>query len=390
MSSELSQDLKGKSSVNVALVNSICVRGDAISEAVRGTAFALSEKIGAKCKLFTYACDYKDLSHRIVSGPLDILSDFYFQNSDIIIYHFGIHYDLFDTILLAPTAARKFVRYHNITPKNLVAKSSHRLIDKSLAQRANVSFADEIWADSAYNKQDLVEYGVDPDKITISPLFVKFSGVPERVKRRADEPIELLYVGRFVASKGLIDLLEAIDAIRSVAPPFRLRLIGNVDFSDPSYIALIQNSIKSRGLDQIVIFDGKVDDETLTKRYAEADAFVIASYHEGFCVPLIEAMRFGCVPIAYDAGNMANLVADYGSVVPTGDVAALSRAIATVVADVSTARRRGDSARIRWGRQKISWRSYRAKLKDYVGQFEYEAYAERVSSRVSKQKITAK
>jgi glycosyltransferase involved in cell wall biosynthesis len=54
-----------------------------------------------------------------------------------------------------------------------------------------------------------------------------------------------------------------------------------------------------------VVFTGHVDDDELMAFYGVADAFLCLSEHEGFCVPLLEAMMFGIPVLAYDAGAVA-------------------------------------------------------------------------------------
>jgi glycosyltransferase involved in cell wall biosynthesis len=65
----------------------------------------------------------------------------------------------------------------------------------------------------------------------------------------------------------------------------------------------------------------------MAELYARSDVLVIPSHHEGYCVPVIEAYGFGRFVVSYDAGNLPTIVGGLGTVVPTGDVAALEAAI---------------------------------------------------------------
>lgn len=369
--------------LRVAIVNGLCVKADAISQSVHGTALALTRGLGAECRLYSYRCDFADLDFRNVAGPADIVFDSGFREADVVIYHFGVYYELFNTIFVAPAKARKVVRYHNVTPKHLVPRSDHRVIDKSLNQRANIGAADEVWADSDFNRQDLVDYGITPDRIRVMPLFVKFPAAAAKPVRAVGAPVEILYVGRFVASKGLLDLVDAIAALPTETPQVRVTLVGNVDFSDANYIAKLREQISRQGLDDKIVFAGKVEDDALARHYADADIFVMPSYHEGFCVPLIEAMHAGCIPICYDAGNLPNLVSDKGPLVQCGDVAGLSGAISNVVRDVVACRRRGHKAMLTWSGRKERIEDYRAGLAKYLQQFEFDAFARRIVDRVN-------
>ena len=67
------------------------------------------------------------------------------------------------------------------------------------------------------------------------------------------------------------------------------------------------------------------------------DIFVLPTHHEGFCVPILEALVSGCRVIAYDNSNVTSISGGLGTLVLTGDVRALSDAIARTVGDVSSA-----------------------------------------------------
>jgi glycosyltransferase involved in cell wall biosynthesis len=69
------------------------------------------------------------------------------------------------------------------------------------------------------------------------------------------------------------------------------------------------------------------EDAAMAELFERTDALVVPSYHEGYCVPVVEAYGFGRFVIAYDAGNLPNIVAGLGLVVPTGDVDALEAAV---------------------------------------------------------------
>ncbi len=58
--------------------------------------------------------------------------------------------------------------------------------------------------------------------------------------------------------------------------------------------------IVDRGIDPFITFTGYVDDAKMVGRYRSADVFVCMSEHEGFCVPLVEAMFFD-IPIVAKA-----------------------------------------------------------------------------------------
>ena len=106
-------------------------------------------------------------------------------------------------------------------------------------------------------------------------------------------------------------------------------MIGSSTHSDPSYIESLRRQIESAGVHASIELD--VPDSLLRLRYQESDIFVTASLHEGFCVPVIEALAAGCRVVATDAGALRETVGPGGCVVPVGDEVALSAAILDAV-----------------------------------------------------------
>jgi glycosyltransferase involved in cell wall biosynthesis len=104
--------------------------------------------------------------------------------------------------------------------------------------------------------------------------------------------------------------------------------------------------------------------------YLSADALVLPSYHEGYCVPAVEALWAGCFPITFDSSNLPHVTGGLGTLVPTGSVDAFRAAVFDFVDRIDSARRqghqvllptsaRGDMAESDW-RQRV-----RSHLRDY-------------------------
>ena len=178
---------------------------------------------------------------RTVSGLPDLLLDPAFQAADIIIYHFGIYCELFDALIAAKGRARQIVHFHNITPPQFVAPAQRQVIERSFIQVHNLKKADEVWADSHVNAETLETLGIDPTRIQVIPLAVE-NPTPRTLCGKAPTPLNLLFVGRFVQSKGVLDLVEAVDLVRSrCTVPFRLRLAGSLEWSDSTYVTRVKD-----------------------------------------------------------------------------------------------------------------------------------------------------
>lgn len=334
--------------MRVSLIADVLKEKDAISSSTRSKALALKQMarsgdIDLDLRVFVTASDY-DLGDSVknVSSTVELMYDRHFLASDLIIYDFGIYYELFNSIHLAPEAAKVMVHYHNITPADYVASYNREYIEMSFVQLVNILKADTAISSSRYNDENLMSYGVDEKKIVYLNYVIDSAGAsgavgvnPDHLPGKAglDEKewagtVDAVYVGRFVPAKGLKDLLEALrHAIDNGAGNIHLTLMGSRDLSDPGYFQELGDQIKSLGLaGHVSIVDGPTDEER-DAHYRRAHLFLTASYHEGFCVPVIEALKHGCYVISYDSGNLAYVANGLGSTVKTGDVREFSEKI---------------------------------------------------------------
>jgi glycosyltransferase involved in cell wall biosynthesis len=126
---------------------------------------------------------------------------------------------------------------------------------------------------------------------------------PSPVVRRLydDGRTNVLFVGRIIPNKRIEDLIRSFAFFQAqVQPQSRLLLVGDHRGFE-RYLARLQQLARELRVDEVV-FTGQVDDDELYAYYRLADVFLCLSEHEGFGVPLQEAMLFGLPVIAYDAG----------------------------------------------------------------------------------------
>jgi glycosyltransferase involved in cell wall biosynthesis len=317
--------------MKISVVHGICVRNDAISNAIADNIGWLREA-GHEVVLFAYACEHA-VPHRLVRDVTDILLDAHFQDSAVVIFHFGIFYPLFDLILLVPDSARRLVVFHNITPKRFVGPEQHATIDKSFAQMGNLMFADHVACDSASNLEVLRAARVDTPA-TVLPLAVHGQARPSAAKPgHADGIVRLLFIGRLVRSKGVADLLDAVARCLQADSGARiaLDLVANLGFSDPDLVDQVRAAAgqwpRLYGARVSVRLHGDAPDQLKQRLLADADLFVLPTYHEGFCVPIVEALAAGCRVVCYDNSNTPAIAAGHARLVPTGDIAALAQAV---------------------------------------------------------------
>lgn len=160
-----------------------------------------------------------------------------------------------------------------------------------------------------------------------------------------DEPL-LLYFGRLEYEKGVHDLIAALPRIRRAHPGTRLIVAGTGTAAD-----MLFTSARTHRVRRSVAFLGHLPDDELVAALAAADAVVLPSRYEPFGIVALEAAAAGAPLVASTAGGLGEVVVDgeTGVSFPPGDVAALARAVGTVLTDPSAATRRARNARARLG-----------------------------------------
>jgi glycosyltransferase involved in cell wall biosynthesis len=143
---------------------------------------------------------------------------------------------------------------------------------------------------------------------------------------------DLLFVGRIVPSKGQHQLVAALWAYRRLYDPAaRLHLVGGS--SSFAYLKALRGFIAELGLVDAVRITGDVSDAALAAYFAAADAYLSLSAHEGFGVPLVEAMAAGVPVVARRVGAVAETVGDAALLVDGPDPTYVAAALHRVIAD---------------------------------------------------------
>lgn len=133
----------------------------------------------------------------------------------------------------------------------------------------------------------------------------------------------LLYAGRLDTRKGLRELVEAVAGLRSLRPNLLCYLLG-----DGPDKPLMQQTIATHGLEDVVHFVPAAPTETVAQWMAAADVFTLPSYKEGCPNVVLEALASGRPVVATDVGGIPELMdSSSGRLVPPKDAAALRDAL---------------------------------------------------------------
>ncbi len=258
---------------------------------------------------------------------------------DIIIYHMGSGSPL--NLQVSEFPCRKILFYHNITPyhffdiDNMNASENCR---RGLSDiRKMCGKFDGYLCASEFSKRDMIQMGYDADLIQVMPIIVPFEDYEQTpdadmVQKLSDGMTNIVFVGRIAPNKKHEDLIRIFDCYQKhVRPNARLILAGSAN-ADGMYFPDLQDYI--RALDaQNIMFPGHISFPEILAIYKTADVFLCMSEHEGFCVPMLEAMTFSVPVIAYDAGAVPETLGGAGIVVDSKEPQFVAQVMERVVTD---------------------------------------------------------
>ena len=199
--------------------------------------------------------------------------------------------------------------------------------------------AHHLFAFSEATKSSLVlDYGIDPDKVTVTGAGVNFSGLPTVPRapiestKPADSAPTILFIGNDFVRKGGEVLLEAFQTVRSVIPNARLQLVG----VDPGITA-------PPGVEVL----GRIGDrDRIASLYRSATVFAVPSFFDPFPLVALEAMAFGLPVVSTRQMGTGEMIDDgrTGRLVEPGDSEAVAAALLALLMDPEAARAMGAAA----------------------------------------------
>jgi glycosyltransferase involved in cell wall biosynthesis len=296
--------------------------GDAITNQALETR-RLLRMAGQRSKIFARYID-PGLADRVL--PLGDYPQVAGADGAVLLYHASIGEPEVTRFLLE-RPERLAILYHNMSPAEPFAPYDPGFAGRLEAGRRELAaLRDKVslaLAVSAFNAADLAAHGytdvrvapliVDPNRL----LTVELHAETVAWQSEVPGPV-LLFVGQLLPHKQPHVLLQAYHALVTyLLPEAHLFLVGAPRL--PRYKECLQFFIEELNLTRCGIIKSPVTDNELAAYYRRADAFVTLSGHEGFCVPLLEAMAFGKPVLARAAGAIPETLGDAGLMIGPDD-----------------------------------------------------------------------
>jgi glycosyltransferase involved in cell wall biosynthesis len=288
-------------------------KGDAIGDSARRVR-ALLREMGHQSDLYAMTMD-DDLRGDVIDWTEPGAT-----RGDLTIFHFALVSPM--TPAFARLNSGRVLQYHNVTPAHFFAGYDAGIYRLAMLGREDlkslVGHTEQALGDSEYNRKELEELGFS--NTGVFPIAVDTARITNAPRRPALEEVlneegwtNFLFVGRIVPNKKIEDHIKLAEHYkRYVDEQYRFVFVGKTD-ATPKYYAAIRALLERYRMPQgRFIFTGPVPDEDLATYYRTASVYISLSEHEGFCVPLLEAMAADVPVLAYSAAAVPDTLGGAG------------------------------------------------------------------------------
>ena len=280
-----------------------------------------------------------------VETPIDETSkithkydDYKQKISDVVIYHHSIGSKLAD--FTSKLNLTKILCYHNITPpyffENYNKDIAAQLHQGRIQLEKLVSSFKHVMAASDYTKQELQT--LEFENIFSFQYFInveRFDNVKpkQEIMQKYNETKNIIFVGRKVPNKKIDDLLKVFAYFKIFNPKSKLFILGG-SWSIDSYVEELNTLIQVLKLEDVV-FINTLTDEELVSYYKISDIFLCMSEHEGFCIPLVEAMYFELPIVAFNSSAIPDTLGGSGILLNHKKFAEIAEIIDLIISNKS-------------------------------------------------------
>ncbi len=284
---------------------------DGIGNDIRGFHF-LFEELGIQSSIVTRINNSKDKLevHSISKAPK-------FYSDDVHILHYGgAGYPL---DFFVESAGRKILRFHNMTPiyffkkflNDDIFKTFERNETRAILELYSLHKSIEfVLSDSLFNEQEYFKIVDKKDKVKMSVLPV-IRNYPLR-ERKKSPGYRIGFLGRWAPNKKLEDLLFTLFYQKKIHPEYKLILLGKKNQIFNLYNNQITNLITELELSESIEIYENLDDAEMNREMLNLDLYLSMSEHEGFGIPILEAMSYGIPVIAFSSSAVIETVSEAG------------------------------------------------------------------------------
>jgi L-malate glycosyltransferase len=287
-------------------------KGDAIGDSARRVRDLLRD-MGHEADV--YALTIEDVLRHDVRPFVDPAS----ARGDITIFHYALPSPM--TTAFAALGSGRVLQYHNVTPAAYFAPYDAGLFRlASIGRRELATLAADVdlaLGDSEFNRLELERLGFA--RTGVFPIAIDTTRVTKRVERPAleamldDSLVNFLFVGRIAPNKKIEDHIKLAEAYkRHIDAAYRFIFVGRCDVVPRYYATIRALMAEYRLLPERFVFTGPIPDDELAVYYRRAAVYVSLSEHEGFCVPLLEAMAADVPVLAYSAAAVPDTLGGAG------------------------------------------------------------------------------
>ncbi|MEZ5225005.1 MAG: glycosyltransferase [Ilumatobacteraceae bacterium] len=264
--------------------------------------------------------------------PLEELRD---ERSTLLLVHHSMGHTSFERLMAS--GLPMVTIFHSITPARFFSdRDTRRFVQlgfdqlKTLARRSSFGIAD-----SNHNRQQMYDAGFE--HVDVMPVRTDFAEMRALRSARPAAIDDWLFVGRLAPNKRQCDVVRAFAAYRAAYGTGHLHLVGDLSFGE--YVDTVRHTIHDHGVGLAVSLHGKLPQHLLNERYRTAGLLVCLSEHEGFGVPLLEAMAAGLPVIARAEAAVTETMGGAGVLVDTNDPGVVAAAARLVLSDDEVRRR---------------------------------------------------
>ena len=327
----------------IAILNPCLMMADAVSNDAIGMYQVLAAQ-GHEVSLFADSWDISEPKVTHVRGMRAYLQD----RSSLLIYHYSVGWDA-GLAILKEVNCKRIIKYHNVTPPEFydgISEDYRNVCQAGRNQLNAIAHAgcDLYLSDSEYNRQELIVAGSGQSMSLVVPPFhqinrsIALEADLTTLDAYRDGKTNILMVGRLAPNKGHALLIDAFAAYYyNYNNDSRLLIVGKEDERLCAYTEALRKQVQQLGLRNAVIFAGGVSETALKAYYLVANVFMITSEHEGFCVPLVEAMAMKLPIVAYGSSAVPGTVGRAGLVWKEPDPELLAESLHCLIEDESMA-----------------------------------------------------